>query len=176
MSFRYKLFTIFSMVTILLDQATKWWARSSLKLHIPEPLIKGYWEWELSYNPGSAFGLFRNLGGARVWLSIIGLGACVAIFFILRKAKDHQKWMTAALGLVAGGALGNVIDRVFIGKVTDFVLWRWGEHRWPAFNIADAALVAGVLILFLDVGRDQKREKQREQAEKAAQGASAKKA
>jgi signal peptidase II len=67
--------------------------------------------------------------------------------------------MTSALALVAGGAVGNVIDRVLAGKVTDFVVWKWGTHEWPAFNIADVALVVGVAIMFLDVGHEQKKSK-----------------
>jgi signal peptidase II len=157
---RYKIFLVVTAVTLILDQVTKWWARASLVEHKAVAFLGSFWEWELSYNPGSAFGLFRNLGGARVWLSIIGVLAFVAIIFILRKANDKQKWMTTALALVGGGAIGNVIDRVMLGKVTDFVVWRAGSHQWPAFNIADAALVAGVLILFLDVGREQKKAKE----------------
>jgi signal peptidase II len=157
---RYKIFAIVTTITLVLDQATKWWARSALSEHQPVKFLGSFWEWELSYNPGSAFGLFRTLGGARVWLSIIGILAFVAIIFILRKANDAQKWMTTALALVGGGAIGNVIDRLAFGKVTDFVVWRAGSHQWPAFNVADAALVAGVLILFLDVGREQKKAKE----------------
>ncbi len=157
---RYKIFLIVMSITLVFDQLTKWWARAVLEEHKPVKFLGSFWDWELSYNPGSAFGLFRDLGGARVWLSIIGVLAFVAIIFILRKAQDSQKWMTTALALVGGGAIGNVIDRVWLGKVTDFVVWRAGSHQWPAFNIADAALVAGVLILFLDVGREQKKAKE----------------
>jgi signal peptidase II len=88
---------------------------------------------------------------------LIGVAACVAIFMILRKGNDRQAWLAAALALVAGGALGNVIDRVLFAKVTDFIVWKAGSHEWPAFNVADAALVIGVGIMFLDVGRDKKK-------------------
>lgn len=178
---RYSLFLIVSSLTLLADQLTKWWARASFAEHAPpEKFLGSFWSWELSYNTGSAFGLFRSLGGARIWLSIIGVIACIAIVVILRKGKDEQKWMTTALGLVAGGAVGNVIDRVWMGKVTDFVVWKAGSYTWPAFNVADAALVAGVAILFLDVGREQKKarlEKELEKKELAKkEKASAKKA
>jgi signal peptidase II len=156
MAKRYKIFLFVSLLVIAADQATKWWARDALATG-PRRFLGEFWSWELSYNTGSAFGLFRDLGGARVWLSIIGVLACGVIVWILRKAKDDQKWMTSALALVAGGAIGNVIDRIAMGKVTDFIVWRAGKSQWPAFNIADAALVAGVIILFLDIGRDQKR-------------------
>lgn len=168
MARRYKLFLIVASLTLLFDQLTKWWARASFtETQPPVKFLGSFWSWELSYNTGSAFGLFRDIGGARIWLSIIGVIACVAIVMILRKGKDNQKWMTTALGLVAGGAIGNVIDRIAMGKVTDFVVWKAGSYTWPAFNVADAALVAGVAILFLDVGKEQKKARLEKEAEKA---------
>ena len=80
------------------------------------------------------------------------------------KARDEQRRLMIGLGLVGGGAIGNVIDRVAFGKVTDFVVWKWHTHEWPTFNVADAALCVGVGLLFLDLGRQAKDEK----AKKAA--------
>lgn len=157
MSPRYLRFLALATLTILADQVTKIMARRALEFGVPEPVIQGYWDWRLSFNYGSAFGLFSGMGAARIFLSIVGVVAVVAIVGVLRKAKDDQRWLTSALALVAGGAVGNVIDRLIAGKVTDFVVWKWGKHEWPAFNIADVALVIGVVILLLDVGRDQKR-------------------
>jgi signal peptidase II len=183
MTRRYKLFFIVAAAGVILDQIVKLWARHALVVveggrSILKPLvaIKGHLEFHLSYNMGSAFGLFRNLGGTRVWLSLIALGACVAIFFLVRKAKDDHTWTTWALALVFSGALGNAIDRIFLGKVTDYaVVWYpwhgkagWFWRDWPAFNVADAALVAGVIILFLDIGREQKQAAEEKKAEKRA--------
>ena len=162
MSRRYKLFASIAVLTIVLDQLTKWLARDKLVLGHGVAVIKGYWDWRLSYNTGSAFGMFAGQSGSRVFLSIVGVVATVAIVLILRKARDDQKWMTAALALVAGGAIGNVIDRILDGKVTDFVVWKLGKSEWPAFNIADCALVIGVAIMFLDVGREQRKQKERD--------------
>lgn len=157
MSPRFVRFIALSGVTILLDQVTKVLARRALEFGVPKPVIPGYWDWRLSYNYGSAFGLFSGMGAARIFLTVVGVVAVVAIIGVLRKAKDDQKWLTGALALVAGGAIGNVVDRLIAGKVTDFVVWKAGKHEWPAFNIADVALVIGVAILLLDVGKDQKR-------------------
>jgi signal peptidase II len=185
MTRRYKLFFIIAAVGVLLDQLAKLWARHALVAvenghTVLKPLvaIKGHLEFHLSYNMGSAFGMFRNFGGTRIWLSLIALGACVAIFFLVRKAKDDQTWTTWALGLVFSGALGNALDRIFLGKVTDYaVIWYpwyksklgWFWRDWPAFNVADAALVAGVIILFLDIGREQKKAAaEKKAADKAA--------
>jgi signal peptidase II len=153
MSRRVKFFTVAAVLTLFLDQVTKLWARESLEFGRSVPFLGSFWDWELSFNSGSAFGLFQSVGGARWFLTIIGFVACAAIIVILRRTENDRGWIAAALGLVFGGALGNVIDRIAFGKVTDFVLWHVGEHRWPAFNVADAALVAGVIILFFDFGK-----------------------
>jgi len=157
MARRFRIFLWVATITLALDQLSKWLARARLDFGRPHQVIAGFFDLRLSYNTGSAFGLFAKLGGARVLLSVVGLAACVAIVLILRKAHDAQRWLATALALVAGGAVGNVIDRVLAGKVTDFIVWKYGKHEWPAFNIADAALVAGVLIMFFDVGRDSKK-------------------
>ena len=164
---RYKLFAFVGILSIVLDQLTKWLARDKLVLGHGVSVIDGYWDWRLSYNTGSAFGMFAGQTGSRVFLSIVGVVATIAILFILKRARDEQKWMTTALALVAGGAIGNVIDRILDGKVTDFVVWKLGKSEWPAFNIADCALVIGVAIMFLDVGREQKKAKEKD-ARKAA--------
>jgi signal peptidase II len=151
---RYVIFTVAAVLALVADQITKIIARAELVMGHPVPFLGSFWSWELSYNTGSAFGLFANTPGARIFLTLIGIVACVAIFVILRKSEDHRGWNAAALGLVAGGALGNVIDRVLYGKVTDFVLWQIQDvYRHPQFNVADAALVVGVVILFLDIGK-----------------------
>ena len=158
---RYKVFLVVSLVIVLLDQLTKIWARAALEKHgfRGYEVVAGYWDMRLSYNTGVAFGLFAKVGGARIILSIVGLAACVVIVGLLRKLQDAMRWMTLALGLVAGGAVGNLIDRILFGKVTDFVVWKVGSHEWPAFNIADSALCVGVAILLLDIGKEQKKQK-----------------
>ena len=69
----------------------------------------------------------------------------------MRKAAPDARRLGAELGLLAGGALGNVIDRIATGRVTDFIVWRAGAHEWPTFNIADAALVVGIIGLLFDL-------------------------
>jgi signal peptidase II len=153
MSRRHTVFSIAAVLTLVADQLTKAWARAALPLGRPVGFLGGVWDWELSYNPGSAFGLFNNVDSAKFFLSVVGIAACIAIVVILHKSKDNHSWGAAAYGLIFAGALGNVIDRLLFGKVTDFVLWHFHEHRWPQFNVADAALVAGIIILVLDIGK-----------------------
>jgi len=170
---RFKLFLILAPLTMLVDQLTKLWARHSLPATpegygVPVPVIQNFFDWRLSHNPGSAFGLFGSTEGARIFLSIIGVVAVAAIIWMLRKAHDDQRRLTVALALVAGGAVGNLIDRIYSGIVTDFIVWKYYDHEWPTFNVADIALVIGVGLLFLDIGKEPKDEK--DSAEATADG------
>jgi signal peptidase II len=158
---RWKWFAVIGVVTLVADQITKYWARHGLPTDsrgygLPVPIIENFWDWRLSYNTGSAFGLFSSVDGARILLTIVGFIALGAILWMVHKGSDDQRRLSAALGLVGGGAIGNVVDRVLFGKVTDFVVWKYYQHEWPTFNIADAALCVGVGLLFIDLGRQPK--------------------
>jgi signal peptidase II len=180
-----------AIISLVLDQASKVWARASLPVHpmpcsipddiiarkcggLPVNVIDGFWEWRLSMNPGSAFGLFGGLGPSftRVFLSLIGIAAVVGMVFMLRKSRPDQRILHWALALVAGGAVGNLIDRIYYSVVTDFVLWKYKTHEWPVFNVADVVLVVGVGLMFIDIqkenGREKAKRKNRQDKAKAA--------
>jgi signal peptidase II len=188
---KWNLFTVVGLLSLIADQATKIWARASLPVHpegcrIPEdivagtcagvakPVIDGFWEWRLSMNPGSAFGLFSSQTGARILLSVVGVAAVFGMLYMLRKSRPDQRVLHWALALVAGGAVGNLIDRIYYGVVTDFVLWKYKTHEWPVFNIADVVLVVGVGLMFIDIQKENKREKATKQEKKAKAKAKAK--
>jgi signal peptidase II len=137
------------LVTLCADQSSKAWARSALPDNRPVAVIDGFWDWELSYNPGAAFSVLGD-GGARWALAAIAFGASLAIGWMLWRAPRERRALRIGLALVLGGAVGNLIDRVGAGVVTDFVRWRWHEHRWPIFNVADAALLIGAALLIFD--------------------------
>jgi signal peptidase II len=123
-------------------------------------VIENYWDWRLSMNTGSAFGLFSGTGSAgRILLSIIGVLAVIGMVWMLRKARPDQRVLHWALAFVAGGAVGNLIDRIYFGVVTDFILWHYHKKEWPVFNIADVVLVVGVGLMFIDIQKESKREK-----------------
>jgi signal peptidase II len=124
-------------------------------------VIDGFWDWRLSMNPGSAFGLFSSQNGARWFLSIVGIGAVLGMLWMLRKSRADQRILHWALALVAGGAVGNLIDRIYFGVVTDFILWRYRTHEWPVFNVADVVLVVGVGLMFIDIQKEGRRDKAR---------------
>jgi len=103
-------------------------------------------------NPGIAFSQFQNLSGGRVILSLLALVALGVIVGYLRKVPSSSVATIAGLGLIWGGALGNVVDRIVHGSVTDFVLVNlgvWPFNPWPVFNVADTVLVAGVVLMLL---------------------------
>ncbi|MDB4961072.1 MAG: lipoprotein signal peptidase [Myxococcales bacterium] len=179
---KWKIFWIVSILSLVADQATKIWARAVLPVQgrgslaggecaIPDDImtrhcggatvkfIDGFWEWRLSMNPGSAFGLFGGQSFARVMLSIVGIGAVIGMGWMLKKSRTDQRVLHWALAFVAGGAVGNLIDRIYYGAVTDMVLWRYKTHEWPVFNVADVVLVIGVGLMFIDIQKEGKREK-----------------
>jgi signal peptidase II len=175
---KWLIFWAVSVISLIADQATKIWARAALPTHpegcavpedmiirkcigMPVTVIDGFWDWRLSMNPGSAFGLFGGLGASftRVFLSLIGIAAVIGMVYMLKKSRTDQRILHWALALVAGGAVGNLIDRIYYSVVTDFVLWKYKTHEWPVFNIADVVLVVGVGLMFIDIQKENKREK-----------------
>lgn len=148
---RWKVFIAVSTGVILVDQISKLWARHSLPTDgagrgIRVPVVENFFDWVLAYNTGSAFSLLAGVTGARVVLTVLGLAAVGAIGWMVSRARDEQTGLVVALALMAGGAVGNLVDRVLFGKVTDFVLWHWHEHTWPVFNVADAALSVAIAV------------------------------
>jgi signal peptidase II len=131
----------------------------------PVTVIDGFWKWRLSMNPGSAFGLFSSQTGARIGLSVVGVIAVFGMLWMLRKARRDQGILHWALALVCGGAVGNLIDRIYYGVVTDFVLWHYQTHEWPVFNVADVVLVVGVGLMFIDIQKEGRREKELKKAQ-----------
>jgi len=149
------IFVLSAAFALAFDQLTKVWARHALLPIYPrvKTVIHGYWEFRYSENPGAAFGLLRDIPGAHYFFVPIALGIAVGAFIYLKRAQmPHAGRVAAELGLIVGGALGNAFDRVFFGRVTDFVVWKIGTHEWDTFNIADAALVVGIIGLVLDGG------------------------
>ena len=131
------------VVIVVADQLTKYLVRSSFRLHESHSLIPGFFDLTFIKNTGAAWGMFRGQNTALILLSIVML--LVLIFFrrsFLSDIKVHR-W---ALGLMLGGIIGNLIDRVFYQYVTDFLDFFIKGHHWPAFNIADAAICSGVFL------------------------------
>lgn len=147
---RAVLFLAIFLCTTGFDQASKTWAQTALTPGQAQPVIEGYWDWELAKNTGVAFSSFSGIAGGQLVLSLIALAALIAIGVFAMRTRPEERMKLAALALIGGGTLGNLIDRIRVGGVTDFVRWRIGDHAWPIFNVADAALVVGVCVLLLE--------------------------
>jgi len=153
---KYFLFGIFMALSIVLDQWTKALARTHLRPlgpWNPKVVIDGFFNLRYSENPGVAFGMLQELPGGRLLLTGLAVAAFVLVLAYLRKTDPAATRLHVALGLVGGGAIGNLIDRVLYGRVTDFIVWHVKQHEWPAFNVADAALCVGVGLMVLDMIR-----------------------
>jgi signal peptidase II len=132
---------------VALDQAAKLAALHWLSHGQPVAVIPGLFDLVLVYNTGSAFSAFAGWAYAR-WLFIaISLAAVVLALWLSGGKVGRQKSAQVALGLIAGGALGNLIDRIFIGKVVDFIDWHIAGLHWPVFNFADAGITVGAAVL-----------------------------
>jgi len=140
-----------SLIVIALDQWTKQLALDHLVLHQPVPVIEGVWNWMLTYNEGAAFSFLSNSGGWQRWL-FSGLAVVISgmLAFWLTRTPRNDWRQALPFALIIGGAIGNLIDRLRHGHVVDFVDWYWREWHWPAFNVADSAIVvaAAALIVF----------------------------
>jgi signal peptidase II len=150
MTRRLRVFLPVLAVFLLADQATKAWARGALA-HGPMPVLDGNVYFQLGLNPGIAFSLFTN-ADARIVLAIAGLAVAIGIaIWVARSAGAGAVALVGLVGLamIASGAAGNAIDRVHMGPVTDFVVIQIGSHRWPTFNVADSALLIGVVLMLV---------------------------
>ena len=135
-----------TLLSFLLDQATKWWILN----HVMDPPqvipVTGFFNLVLGFNTGVSFGLF---GEAPAWLLMAFILPMVAGLLVWMTRTDSR--LTAiALGLVVGGAFGNLLDRLRHGAVTDFLDFYVGAYHWPAFNFADVAIVSGVGLLLIE--------------------------
>jgi signal peptidase II len=146
---RYLLFLGLLVSSVSCDQGTKTWARHTLAGREDISVIREYWDFHLAQNTGGAFSMFRDLPGGRYWLTVIGIGLLAIVFVWVRRNVENGWVPSAALGLIAGGAIGNLYDRIVYGSVTDFVYWHWHARSWPIFNVADAMLLIGVGLLLL---------------------------
>ena len=151
---KYKILGGYGLLALVLDQLTKWWAVAAIDPLQPVRVIPGLLDLGLVHNRGAAFG-FLNRSDIQ-WQFWLFLGAtvvaAVAIVALLRSSRFNA-WLSAGLGLVLGGALGNLVDRVRFRAVIDFVDVYVGQWHWPAFNVADMAICIGAFLACIVIWR-----------------------
>ncbi|MBP8852685.1 MAG: signal peptidase II [Moraxellaceae bacterium] len=139
-----------ALIIIVLDQATKWYFSATMQLGDSINLLPGF-NWTLAHNYGAAFSFLHDAGGWQRWFFAgIALVVSGGILFWLRSVPANARFLACALVLVLGGALGNLYDRMMLGYVVDFVHVYYGTWHFPAFNIADAGITVGAIMLIID--------------------------
>ena len=136
-------------LVILLDQLIKYWITNMIMLPPRIIPVTPFFNLVLGRNRGVSFGFFDGDSPLNQWLlSLVALAITATLVIWL--ARIDKPWVAVALGLIIGGAIGNVIDRLTGGGVVDFLDFHWGEHHWPAFNVADTGITMGAAALILD--------------------------
>jgi signal peptidase II len=140
-----------SLVIIVVDQITKLWIERGMALGDSFEVLP-ILDIVRAHNYGAAFSFLDDAGGWQRWVfTLFAVGVSIALVFWLRKLSlAAQTLLVFGLTLILGGAIGNVIDRIEHGFVVDFVHAHWGPHYFPAFNVADAAISIGAVLVVLD--------------------------
>ena len=139
-----------SALVVVLDQITKQLATAFLEFGRPVPVIP-FFNLTLVHNTGAAFSFLSGAGGWQRWLFAF-LAVAVSVFIVIwiRRLPRGSLWLPLALSLLLGGALGNLVDRLLLGYVVDFIDVYYRVWHWPAFNVADSAITVGAVMLVLD--------------------------
>lgn len=143
-----------AVVVVVLDQLTKYIASTSLEMLQPVAVMPMF-NWTLMHNTGAAFSFLANEGGWQRWFfAVIAIVVSAVIVLWIKRLEQHEKWQAIALALILGGAIGNVIDRIWLGYVVDFIQVYYQQWYWPAFNIADSAISIGVAMIIIESVRE----------------------
>ena len=141
------LFSLIIILTATLDQVTKILVASKIDIYSSVPVVPGFFNIVHTRNRGMAFGLFNSPdpGAAFYFLTGASIFAVILIIFWFFKLKEYEKPLIPGLALILSGALGNLIDRLRIGEVIDFLDIQIGSYHWPAFNVADSCISVGTI-------------------------------
>jgi len=148
---KYRFLLFGTLIILAVDQYTKFLVRSNFELHETLPVIEGFFNITFIFNRGAAFSFLSDVGSPWVGRMFI-IVSCIAIAVIIaiyREIEDENRTLKLALVLILGGAAGNLLDRLFLGQVTDFLDFYIADHHWPVFNIADSCISIGVTIIAL---------------------------
>lgn len=144
-------------LVLVIDQLTKWLALTALQPYQPEPLLPVL-NLTLAFNTGAAFSFLADGGGWQRWLlSAVAVAVGVYLLIWLRGLEARRRLEVSGLGLILGGAVGNLVDRLRLGGVIDFIDVHVGGWHWPAFNVADSAITLGVVAVLITAWRDWRR-------------------
>lgn len=147
---RYYPYLIVAFIVFVLDQASKWWIVRNIPLYDSRSVIGEFFQLTSHRNRGAAFSILQN---QRWFFIVITIVIMVGIlWYMKRTVREKKRLLTFALSLVLGGALGNFVDRALFGEVVDFLKFHFAfiNYTFAIFNLADSAIVIGVILIFLD--------------------------
>ncbi len=163
MKAKYIILLAVSTLVLVLDQLTKVYIDKTMRLHDSIPVIDGFFSITYLRNKGAAFGILANSTWRLPFFLLVSAVAVLVILVVLSRLRDDQRGSAVSLSLIFSGALGNLIDRVRLGEVIDFLDVYWKGHHWPAFNVADSAICVGVFLLAIEMVLEERREKAQKQ-------------
>lgn len=157
MKSRYILFIIISGFGIFFDQITKVIVDRSMQLFDSIAVVENFFHLTYVRNKGAAFSFLSNASWRLPFFITVSMVAAFVILIAFRRLRDDQKLAHISLALIFSGAVGNLIDRIRLGEVIDFLDVHWYRHHWPAFNVADSLICVGVFLLAIDMIMEEKR-------------------
>ena len=155
---RWTLFSLITVSGLVVDQATKLYVDRVMALHQSIPVVDGFFSFTYLRNRGAAFSFLSDASWRLPFFILVSLVAGIVILVAMKKMHEDQKIAQIALAMIFSGAFGNLIDRIRLGEVIDFLDVYWKTHHWPAFNVADSLICVGVALIALDMLKEEKRQ------------------
>lgn len=155
---RWSLFSLIVVLGLVADQASKLYIHGSMSLYQSIPVLDGLFNITYLRNKGAAFSFLANASWRIPFFITVTLVAAVVILVALRKLREDQRLLQVGLAMIFSGAIGNLIDRVRLGEVIDFLDVYWKNYHWPAFNVADSLICVGVALVAFDMLREERRQ------------------
>ncbi|MSN25918.1 MAG: signal peptidase II [Geobacter sp.] len=156
---RYTIFAAISVIGIIVDQITKFYIDRSMQLFDSIPIVDNFFNLTYVRNKGAAFSFLSNASWRLPFFITVSAVAALVILIAFHRLRDDQRLAHISLAMIFSGAVGNLIDRLRLGEVIDFLDAHWHQMHWPAFNVADSLICVGVFLLAADMFLEEKRQK-----------------
>ncbi|MFA7061541.1 MAG: signal peptidase II [Pedobacter sp.] len=156
---RWMLFGAIAVLGLIFDQITKVYIDRTMQLYQSIPVVDNFFHITYVRNRGAAFSFLSQASWRLPFFIAVSLIAAIVIIIAFNKLREDQKLAQVSLAMIFSGAVGNLIDRVRLGEVIDFLEVFWRTYHWPAFNVADSLICIGVFLLAFDMLREEKRMK-----------------
>jgi signal peptidase II len=157
---RFQLLLLIAPTVIFFDQLSKIYIDRSFRLYESVTVLRDFFHITYLRNQGAAFGILSSSSLRLPFFIGVALIAAAGLLYYLYRLEERQRLLQVSLSLIFAGALGNLIDRIRLGEVIDFIDVHWYQYHWPAFNVADSAICVGVGLMLIDLWREERRNKQ----------------